>query len=256
MNPAWRSLQSFYRVLCSKDWFTEVLQKEFTDMKKSVFVLAVVLMAGLASGSVAAERGEAISLFDGESLAGWGSFYIGDAAQEDVWWVADGAIRTSGKPFGYLFTEDRYESFKLVIEWRWPEGVEPTNSGVLLRIASEPISFLTKCVEAQLAHGNVGDIWAFYGAAVEGADARFVTVQDHDALGNFKGVRKITNAERAPGEWNTYEITLDGEDLTLVLNGVVVNEATGIDVLAGPIGLQSEGGPIEFRKIEITPIEK
>ena len=219
------------------------------------FILALALIFGLAAGPAAAEEAEPVSLFDGESLEGWNSFHVGAAEHEDVWWVEDGVIRTSGQPFGYLYTEKEYESFKLVVEWRWPEGVEPTNSGVLLRIADDPISFLTTCVEAQLAHGNVGDIWAFYGASVEGPGDRFVTVEDHEALGDFTGVRKITNAELPPGEWNTYEITLDGEDLTLVLNGDLVNEATGLDLLSGPIGFQSEGGPIEFRKMELTPIE-
>lgn len=225
-----------------------------------VFLLAgaMVFALGLNVGTAAAEEEEPepIQLFDGESLDGWDSFNVGDAEHEEVWMVEDGAIRTTGEPFGYLYTEDEYESFELLVEWRWPEDVEPTNSGVLLRIADDPISFLTTCVEAQLAHGSVGDIWAFYGASVEGAEDRFVEVEDHDALGDFFGVRQITDAEHTPGEWNTYEITLDGEDLTLVLNGELVNEATGLDVLAGPIGLQSEGGPIEFRKVELTPIEE
>ncbi len=227
-------------------------------MKWRVCVLAMAMAGavGLALGAAAEEEPEPIQLFDGESLDGWDSFNEGDAEHEEVWMVEDGVIRTTGEPFGYLYTEDEYESFELVVEWRWPEDVEPTNSGVLLRIADEPISFLTRCVEAQLAHGNVGDIWAFYGAAVGGPEERFTVVEAHETLGDFVGVRKITDAENDPGEWNTYEITLDGPDLTLVLNGELVNEATNLDVLAGPIGLQSEGGPIEFRKVELTPIEE
>lgn len=202
------------------------------------------------------EAPETIALFDGESLEGWRIHHVDEAPEEPLWYVEDGALITRGAPFGYIHTEDSFENFELVIEWRWPEGVEPSNSGVLLRIADKPVNFLTRCVEAQLAHGNVGDIWAFFGASVNGAEDRFNTVEDHDALGDFNGVKKIKDAEKAPGEWNRYEITLEDDELTVVLNDELVNKATELDVLAGPIGLQSEGGPIAFREIALTPIEK
>ena len=223
--------------------------------------LALSLICSIVAGPISAEESpESIALFDGESLEGWAIHHVApegeeeEAAVDALWTVEDGVLRTAGAPFGYIHTEEAFESYTLVIEWRWPEGVTPTNSGVLLRIADDPVTFLTRCVEAQLAHGNVGDIWAFYGASVAGNPDRFTEVREHEALGDFDGVRKILDAENAPGEWNTYEITLDGEGLTLHLNGDLVNEASGLDVLAGPIGLQSEGGPIEFRKIELTPI--
>ena len=222
-----------------------------------IIAIAAALMALVAYGAAAAdETTEAIQLFDGESLEGWRCHNVDDLPMEEVWMVEDGVLRTVGEPFGYLYTENSFESFELIVEWRWPEGVEPTNSGVLLRIAEEPISFLTRCVEAQLAHGNVGDIWAFYGASASGDEDRAAQVEGHHALGDFHGVRKMTDAEAEPGEWNVYEITLNGPDLTLYLNGEKVNEATGLDVLAGPVGFQSEGGPIEFRRIELTPLNE
>ena len=219
-------------------------------------ILALGLAGTMMGTALAEDAPEPIQLFDGESLDGWAIHHVGEDEEVDLWIVEDGVLRTKGEPFGYIHTTESFESFNLTVEWRWPEGVEPTNSGVLLRIAGEPVTFLTRCVEAQLMHGNVGDIWAFYGATVEGPEDRFVEIEDHAALGDFIGVRKITDAERDPGEWNTYEITLDGDQLTLVLNGELVNEATGLEVLAGPIGFQSEGGPIEFRKIELTPIQE
>ncbi len=71
----------------------------------------------------------------------------------------------------------------------------PGNSGVLLRVTGDPPSFLAKCVEAQLKHGDAGDIWAFYGFEVAGAKDRFVDIE-HDVLGRLKGVRKIKDAAR------------------------------------------------------------
>ena len=78
--------------------------------------------------------------------------------------------------------------------------------------------------------------------------------QRHDQLGDFKGVGKIKEAEKPAGEWNTYEITVSGGDLTLKVNGELVNEATGLDVLAGPIGLQTEGGEIHFRNVKLEKL--
>ncbi len=227
--------------------------KPKTLLALTLSVLVAVIAGHHAAG---AEEPETIELFDGESLDGWRCHNVDDLPMEEVWMVEDGVLRTVGEPFGYLYTEDSFESFELLVEWRWPEDVEPTNSGVLLRIADEPVSFLTQCVEAQLMHGSVGDIWAFYGANASGDEERAAQVEGHEALGDFHGVRKMTDAELPPGEWNVYEITLDGPDLTLVLNGEKVNEATDLDVLAGPIGFQSEGGPIEFRRIELTPLDE
>ena len=125
---------------------------------------------------------------------------------------------------------------------------------MLLRIQGDAQGFLAQCVEAQLKHGSAGDIWAFYGAKVEGDEDRFKKIENHADLGNFAGVGKIKDAEKKPGEWNTYEITFQGDKLKLVVNGETVNEASGCDAVAGPIGLQSEGGEIHFRRIELTPI--
>ncbi len=218
-----------------------------------IFAICIAVSACIMADSEVTQ--EPIQLFDGESLDGWTVHHVGDADVEGVWVVEDGILKTVGEPFGYLYTETPYESYKLVIEWRWPEDAEPSNSGVLLRIAEEPVTFLTKCIEAQLMHGNVGDIWAFYGAKLAESEERYTEIENHHALGDFVGIRKIKDAELPPGEWNTYEIALYGADLTLGLNGELVNQATGLEVHAGSIGFQSEGGPIEFRKVELTPID-
>jgi len=165
--------------------------------------------------------------------------------------VKDGVLVCKGKPVGYLFTNGSYQDFKLTFEWRWAPGTEPGNSGVLLRIAGKPATFMPKCVEAQLKHESAGDILGFFGATTEGSPERIQEVKDHKELGNFKGLKKIKAAEKAPGEWNRYEITLSGGNMELKVNGELVNQASGLDILAGPIGLQSEGGEIHFRNIEL-----
>lgn len=172
---------------------------------------------------------------------------------EDVWSVEDGVLVCKGQPFGYLFTKDSYQDFTLSFEWRWPEGKEPGNSGVLLRIAGEPNGFMPTCVEAQLKNGSAGDIWAFFGAKVVGDAERMVEIKDHKDLKDFTGVKGLKLADKPLGEWNKYEIKLSGGDMELKINGELVNQANGLDVLSGPIGFQSEGAEIHFRNIELKP---
>jgi hypothetical protein len=205
-------------------------------------------------GTAAADKGpQSISLFNAKCLSGWEYFLVDpDKKMEDVWSVQDGILVCKGEPLGYLCTKKEFENFKLIVEWRWAPDKEPGNSGVLLRITGKPMA-LPKCVEAQLKSGSAGDIWAFQGFQVKGDAERFQE-RDNETIGKFMGVGKIKANEKTPGEWNKYEITLDGDKLTLLVNGEKVNEAHGCDVTAGKIGLQSEGGEIHFRTVELVPL--
>lgn len=203
----------------------------------------------------AKESGPSVRLLNGTDLSGWSHVLVdGKAKMEDVWSVKDGVLVCKGKPFGYLFTKESYQDFVLTFEWRWPEGKEPGNSGVLLRIAGEPNGFMPKCVEAQLKNGSAGDTWAFFGARIQGDHERSVAISGHKDLKDFKGVKRLKMMEKPAGEWNRYEIRLSGGDLELKINGELVNRASGLEVLAGPIGFQSEGAEIHFRNMELTPL--
>ncbi len=213
----------------------------------------MLLLVGLSATALGAEDRKVV-LFNHENLSGWDAYLVDpDVAMDDVWSVKDGVLVCKGEPMGYLATKKTYKNFKLIVEWRWPAGKEPGNSGVLMRITGQPMA-LPKCVEAQLKSGNAGDIWAFQGFHVQGAPARFKKVE-HKTLGKILGVNKIRPAEKKPGLWNKYEITVNGGKMTIVVNGEEVNECTGLDQVAGKIGLQSEGGEIHFRSVILTPLD-
>jgi hypothetical protein len=220
----------------------------------SFLAVLAISLAGFGTAS-AAEGDKAVDLLAGDSLDGWNVFVVDSKVKkEDVWSVKDGVLVCKGEPLGYLYTKEQFKNFKLTLQWRWAPGQEPGNSGVLLRIAGDAVTFLPKCAEAQLKSGSAGDIWGFYGYQLKGEAARLRKVENHAQLGNFVGVGLIKANEKEPGQWNTYDITFDQGKLTLVVNGEKVNEATDCDVLAGAIGLQSEGGEIHFRKIQVMPL--
>lgn len=209
--------------------------------------------AVVAAGSARAAEAKGGVLFDGKSLAGWSSFLVKpEVKTEDVWSVRDGLLVCRGEPMGYLHTTRAFTNFHLTVEWRWAPGQKPGNSGVLLRINGEPKG-LPRCIEAQLKSGDAGAVYGFHGMRIAGASDRYFEKLGTPHAGDIRGVKKIEAAENPPGEWNTYEIALVGETLSVHVNGRKVNEATGCEVLSGPIALQSEGGEIHFRKVVIEP---
>jgi hypothetical protein len=70
------------------------------------------------------------------------------------------------------------------------------------------------------------------------------------------GFRGEKDVENRPGEWNRQEVYADGDKLTCVLNGTVVNHIYNLSHKAGKIQIQSEGAEIFIRKVELRPIEK
>jgi len=193
-------------------------------------------------------------LFNGRNLDGW-RYYLDDhlVGMEDVWSVRDGLLVCKGEPMGYLYTAAGYRNFRLRVEWRWAPGAAPGNSGVLLRINGPPRP-LPRCYEAQLKHGDAGDMYGFHAMPLKGDAARMRHVEDHPLGGKLAGIGHIANHEKPAGQWNVYDIHVEGPRITLRINGELVNEGWDTEVLAGPVGLQSEGGEIHFRKVTVTPL--
>ena len=194
-------------------------------------------------------------LFKSKNLADWGFYVDKDGVKvEDVFSFSEnGILVCKGQPFGYLCTKEPYKNFKLSLQWRWPEGEKPTNSGVFLKITEQPKdSFLPKTVEVQLAHKSAGDLWGFHGRRLTGSPDRFVERDGNEKTGKTNGVKKILDQEKEPGQWNAMDILCDGGLIVVVVNGKIVNWTTGAEPIEGRIGLQSEGGPIEFRFATLT----
>jgi hypothetical protein len=205
--------------------------------------------------AAASAFGQTTALFEKKNLADW-DFYVEkeDVKVEDVYsFAADGRLVCKGQPFGYLATKESYKNYKFSFEWCWTQGAQPTNSGVFLKMTEQPKgSFLPKSIEVQLQHKNAGDIWGFHGRTVTGPEGRFSERAGNAVTGRTTGVKKILDAEKEPGQWNTMEILCFDALLVVTVNGRIVNWTVGAEPITGRIGLQSEGGPIEYRNAVLT----
>jgi hypothetical protein len=220
-------------------------------MRYVVLVLTGLLV--LASPALAQEAApptppaspkEVTPLFNGKDLAGWKP-HLGDkdADPAKVWSVKDGVLRCEGKPTGYIRTDGAYRDYELVVEWRWPG--EGGNSGVLVHTGG-PDTVWPRSIESQLGSGDAGDFWV-----IGGTDFAEHTDKDERRVPN-----KTDGSEKPLGEWNTMRIVADNDTLTVFVNDQEVNKATQTTVTSGAICLQSEGTPIEFRRVELRPLPK
>jgi hypothetical protein len=172
--------------------------------------------------------GTPIKLFNGKDLKGW---HI-EGTGENQWKVVNGVL-TSPHSGSNFMTDKTFNDFKLHIEFRFPKG---SNSGVYLRGRYE--------VQIEDNYGMepaIDYISAIYGFLIPNQ-----------------------NAAKPAGEWQTYDITLVGRLVTVIFNGKEVICKQNIPGITGgainskegepgPILLQGDHGPIQYRNIIITP---
>lgn len=214
----------------------------------------MVLACAALSCSTPAQREGVVELFNGRNLAGW-SYVSADPSvpQSEVWSVEDGVLTCAGTPIGFVHRGPSVQDFRMVVEYRWKPGTTPGNSGIFSRI-QEPLKPLPNTVEVQLMHGNAGDTLGLQGKQVSAEQPRFFSVKKHALAGDIAGVRKMLDMEKPPGQWNRVEIVAVGPRYTVWINGELVNQVEGVEVSAGTVGLQSEGGIIQFRRVTLAPL--
>ena len=172
--------------------------------------------------------GNPIQLFNTKDIGGW------HVKGKNEWIVENGILKNQ-KAGGNLITDQKFTDFKLHLEFRYPKG---SNSGIYLRGRYE------------------------------------VQIEDNQGMEPspilFGGIYGFLSPNemvaRAHGEWQEYDITLIGRRVTIIANGkAIINDQIipGITGGAldssegepGPIFIQGDHGPIDFRSIVITPIK-
>lgn len=215
----------------------------------------------LSTTTLASAGEQAVALFNGSDLQGW---HADVPALDDKpdgtnpFIVRDGLLVSQGTPGGHLITDAAFENYRLEVEYRFAS--KPGNCGVLVH-ASKPralYGMFPQSLEVQMMHENAGDFWCI----VEN-----IEVQDMEARRGPKqkwGItegkaRRITNltdgSENPAGDWNSLTIECVGDEVKVWVNGDLVNHGTNCTASMGCIAVQAEGSEVEFRRIELTPIE-
>ena len=213
--------------------------------------LIALLLPGLATHAAGDGAAGPVRLFDGESLAGWTAVLDDDSIDPaTVWSAAEGVLRCTGTPRGYLRTDREFESYTVTLKWRWTG--EPGNNGLLVHAtAPNALGVWPRCQEVQLAHENAGDFWVIgteIATPLEGVPGYEHMVRGRRHL-NFSD-----GDENPPGEWNELTTICRGDAITVLVNGTVVNHGAGSTATRGALCLQSEGAPIEYKEIVLTPL--
>jgi hypothetical protein len=171
--------------------------------------------------------GAPIKLFNGKDLTGW------EALGKTNQWVVENGVLKSPKSGANIRTQKTFNDFKLHIEFRYPKG---SNSGVYLRGRYEIQIEDNKGMEPMSLY--LGGIYGF--------------------------IDPWLNMAKEAGEWQSYDVELVGRMVTVKANGTTIiykQEIPGVTGGAldskegepGPIMMQGDHGPIEFRNIILTP---
>ncbi len=177
----------------------------------------------------------------------------GQTERNQVWQITDGVIVCKGTPLGYLRTNKDYTDFVLTLQWRHPVDLPPGRGGVLVRTTGED-KIWPRSLEAQLNWPQAGAFWGLDGYALTGPAERSKSLV-HEQFGKLTNLAKVKDAEKPVGEWNRYEIRVQGDTVILKVNGQVVNRASGCDVVPGGICLTSEGDEIHFRNVRLESLD-
>ena len=201
---------------------------------------------------------DAVVLFDGteESFGNWVHAKPEEKRKAD-WVVQDGYL-LAVRGAGYIQTKEQFSDCQLHIEWSHAqqlpgEGQKRGNSGVFLPGGIE-VQVLDNFNNPTYPDGSAGAVYGVMPPAV--------------------------NALRAPGQWQSYDIiyrrpivrdgvVLDQGSMTVLMNGVVVQDRTPLDGGGGhkkrkplnhpypdmgPIALQDHGNPVRYRNIWLRPL--
>lgn len=198
-------------------------------------------------------------LYNGVDLAGWKD------DGEGHWTAANWILRHDGSG-GDLWSEEEYGDFQLIVDWRWTQDPTPTMRPVIQADGTDVQTETgERVMEEVLDAGDSGiflrgssksqvNIWCWpigsgevYGYRTDGSMAAEVRA----------GVTPSEVADAPIGQWNRFLITMEGEYLTVELNGTTVIERAHLPGVAarGPIGLQTHGAAIDFANIYIRDLD-
>jgi hypothetical protein len=214
-------------------------------------VIAVSAQTPMNTLSPAERRDGFVLLFDGVSTKGWHQLPLQNDQNAGPWKARDGVL-TYEPGESWLASDESYSDFVLRLDYR-TTGAD-TDSGIFMRSPAAGYPSWTG-MELEMKGNDNG--------AAPGLRTSMSLIGSAAAL---------KAAHKAPGEWNTVDITLNKMRFTVVVNGEKIHDfslddpAYAVDrqhtpladrAKTGFIGFQAHrnGAPAEYRNIRIKAIK-
>lgn len=205
-------------------------------------------------------------LFDGKSLDRWDvkPWHVAHWTVRDQMIEYDGKAKNIREQRADLWTKDSFANFDLYVEWRLPSKPELKPHPIVLYNGDFLMHEANPRQRVTRMRLDAGDSGLYFRGSVK---CQANIWSQELGSGEINGYRTdhsmppeirracipIRNADRPFGEWNAFLITLNGNRMSVVLNGQKVIDAVPLPDLppSGPIALQHHGDPVQFRSIWI-----
>jgi hypothetical protein len=202
------------------------------------------------------------ALFNGKDLTGWkGHTTMAERIKEkpenltklqetrtktalEHWKVVDGVIHCDGKGGVSLVTDKDYGNFELMVDWKIEKKGD---SGIYLRGQPQ-----VQIWDSDNLAADLKDDWG------KGSGGLW-----NNPKGD-KAKQPLKKADKPVGEWNTFHITVIGDQVTVKLNGeLVVDKGKLMNYWfpkdpapeKGPIELQFHNDPLWFKNIYVKELK-
>jgi 3-keto-disaccharide hydrolase len=209
-----------------------------------------------------------VALFDGQTLGAWNV----EPQHEGHWIVRDGVIHYDGKSTGKwhersLWTNKSYSDFEMYVEWRLPAEPElkphpiVLYNGDFLMQEDNPEKRVTRM------RLDAGDSGLYFRGSTKCQANVWSQELGSGEINGYRTDKKmpaetrlacipIRKADRPLGQWNAFLITIEGDEMTVMLNGKQVIDSAYLPDLpaTGPIALQHHGDLVQFRQLWIREL--
>jgi Domain of Unknown Function (DUF1080) len=182
----------------------------------------------------------------GSKLEGWtrGPIPPGGKLKPESQWSLDSStdylVCAGDRGHEWLRWDKELGDFIYHVEWRFKvvPGKKGYNSGIYARNSADA----TVWHQAQTGDGAGGYL---FGSTLAGGKTKGLNLSKQQSSSRVKPA----------GEWNVFEITCRGKEMTLWVNGEITNRWLECEVPKGYVGLEAEGYRIEFRNVKVKPLE-
>lgn len=201
-------------------------------------------------------------LFNGVNLNGWHADVPkadNNANIEKSFIVRDSLLVSLGEPRGHLITDSVFQDYRLEVEYRF--AAKPGNCGVLVHASTSRALYkmFPKSLEVQMQHEHAGDFWCIVEDVIvpNMLERRGPKEEWGITEGKKRRILNLTDGSEYPlGEWNQMVVECVADTIKVWVNNDLVNYGFGCTAQKGRIAVQAEGAEVEFRKIDLTAIEK